>query len=184
MPELRLANGFARLDALEARLCVPFNGIARVPAVRRYFAAVSRLGDGVAWYAMLCVLPLVFGKSAIWPTLHIGITALVVVVVHKVLKANLVRERPFASHDEVVLMAPPLDRYSFPSGHTMHAMAFTVMLLPYFPGVMLIMLPFAVSVAVSRIALGLHYPSDVAAGALIGWALARLSLLIPPLLGL
>jgi undecaprenyl-diphosphatase len=169
MPELRLANGFARLDALEARLCVPFNGIARVPAVRRYFAAVSRLGDGVAWYAMLCVLPLVFGKTAIWPTLHIGITALVVVVVHKVLKANLVRERPFASHDEVVLM---------------HAMAFTVMLLPYFPGVMLIMLPFAVSVAVSRIALGLHYPSDVAAGALIGWALARLSLLIPPLLGL
>ncbi len=63
----------------------------------------------------------------------------------------------------------------------MHAMAFMVMLLHYYPAVMLIMLPFAVSVAISRVALGLHYPSDVAAGALIGWVLARLSLLIPPL---
>ena len=48
-------NGFQRLDALELKLCLPFNGIARRPLVRAYFAAVSRLGDGVAWYAMLAV---------------------------------------------------------------------------------------------------------------------------------
>ena len=178
MPELRLASGLARLDALEARLCVSLNGIARIPAVRYYFWAVSRLGDGVAWCAMAVALLLVFGREAIWPVAHGGLTALAGIIVYKALKAKLVRERPFAAHEQVQLMAPPLDHHSFPSGHTMHAVAFIVMLAHYYPPVMWIMLPFAVSVVLSRIVLGLHYPTDVVAGGLIGWAIARLSLLL------
>ncbi|MDJ0928228.1 MAG: phosphatase PAP2 family protein [Gammaproteobacteria bacterium] len=183
MPAIRLQSGFARLDAFEGRLCVPCNEAARIPLVRRYFTVISRLGDGVAWYAMLCVLPLVFGPAALGPTLAMGITALVGVGLYKLLKKTLVRERPFLSHLEVQPVTRPLDRYSFPSGHTMHATAFTLQLAMYFPEVMWIMLPFAVSVAASRVILGLHYPTDVLAGAVVGWGLAQISLFVGSLLG-
>jgi undecaprenyl-diphosphatase len=182
MSALKPEWGFARLDALEARLCVPCNGFARNRAVRDVSRFASRLGDGIAWYAMLAVLPLVFGPSAIGPTLAMGVTALVGVAVYKCLKQTLVRERPFASHFQVKPVAKPLDRYSFPSGHTMHAVAFLVQLAVYFPSVMWLMLPFGLAVAMSRVVLGLHYPSDVLAGALVGWALASISLAVAPLL--
>jgi undecaprenyl-diphosphatase len=182
MRVLKPEGGFARLDAFEARLCVPCNGVARNPLVRRFFRVTSRLGDGMAWYAMLAVLPLVFGPAAVGPTLAMGVTALVCIAIYKILKQTLVRERPFASHFQVKPVTKPLDRYSFPSGHTMHAVAFLVQLGFYFPSVMWLMLPFGLAVAVSRVVLGLHYPSDVLAGALVGWALASISLAVAPMI--
>jgi undecaprenyl-diphosphatase len=47
--------------------------------------------------------------------------------------------------------------------------------LNYYPQLSLILLPFTLMVALSRVVLGLHYPSDVVAGALIGAAVASLS---------
>jgi len=171
-----LPAAVARLDSLEVRLCLPVNSAARVPAIRNYFAVVSRLGDGVAWYTLLAMLPLVLGAEALWPALHMGLTGLAGVGVYKFLKQRLVRERPFHSHRGVRALVNPLDRYSFPSGHTLHAVCFTVMLAQYYPALLWLVVPFTFSVALSRVVLGLHYPSDVLAGALIGWLLATTSL--------
>lgn len=176
MLDYSLPAAFARLDSLEVRLCLPVNSAARFPLVRNYFAVVSRLGDGVAWYTLLAILPLLYGRSAILPGLHIVLTGLVGVAVYKFLKQRLVRERPFHSHRGVRAMVNPLDRYSFPSGHTLHALSFTVMLAHYYPQLMWLVVPFAASVAVSRVVLGLHYPTDVLAGGLLGWLLAACSL--------
>ena len=174
---------FDRLDSLEGKLCLPCNRFARVYLVRQYFRIVSRLGDGVIWYSILAALPAVYGPPSYLPTAHIAVTALFAVVVYKILRILLVRERPFASHSGVEAVTRPLDRHSFPSGHTLHAVAFLVMLAHYFPELAPVLLPFVISVAVSRVVLGLHYPSDVAFGALIGWALAQLSLASAHLLG-
>jgi undecaprenyl-diphosphatase len=175
-----LPAAFARLDSFEVRLCLPVNGAARYPLVRNYFAVVSRLGDGIAWYALLALLLLIHGAEAVLPALHMTVTGLVGVALYKLLKGNLVRERPFHSHAGVRAMVNPLDRYSFPSGHTLHAVSFSVMLGHYYPPLLWIVLPFAVSVALSRVVLGLHYPTDVLAGGLLGWMLAAGSLGLLP----
>ena len=94
---------------------------------------------------------------------------------YKVLKRTLVRERPFVGLVGIECAMPPLDRYSFPSGHTLHAVAFTVIAVGHVPWLAVLLVPFALLVAASRVVLGLHYPSDVAVGALLGAALASVS---------
>ncbi len=71
-----------------------------------------------------------------------------------------------------------LDQFSFPSGHTLHATVFSIVAVYYFPVLIWLVLPFSVMVALSRPILGLHYPSDVLAGALIGAALAAASIFL------
>jgi undecaprenyl-diphosphatase len=70
----------------------------------------------------------------------------------------------------------PLDAFSFPSGHTLHAVAFTLVALGYWPWLASLLVPFTLLTATSRVALGLHYPSDVIAGAALGAAIGASSL--------
>jgi undecaprenyl-diphosphatase len=170
------AAHFARLDDWEAGVCLRCNRLARNPAVRGYFSLVSRLGDGLAWYATLIVLPLLEGSAALLPSTHMALTAALGVVLYKLIKGSLNRERPFASYRAVKELVPALDRYSFPSGHTLHATLFTIMLAHYYPALLVIAAPFSLSVALSRVMLGLHYPTDVLAGLVVGALLAAGSL--------
>ena len=69
-----------------------------------------------------------------------------------------------------------IDEFSFPSGHTLHAVSFTTVAIAYVPWLALLLIPFALLVGASRVVLGLHYPSDVLAATAIGSALAAASL--------
>ena len=70
----------------------------------------------------------------------------------------------------------PLDEFSFPSGHTLHAVAFSTVAVAHHPVLAWVLAPFTIAVALSRVVLGLHYPSDVLAATAIGSALAAASL--------
>jgi undecaprenyl-diphosphatase len=171
-------NRFSRFDEAEVAVCLWINrGAHRLP-VRRFFSAISLLGNGIFWYALLALLPLAYGAEGILPTVHMGVVGLIGVVVYKGLKAKLVRERPFIASPDILCGSPPLDRYSFPSGHTLHAVSFSILVVEYFPELGWIVLPFAALVSMSRVLLGLHYPSDVVAGAAIGGTIASASLLV------
>jgi undecaprenyl-diphosphatase len=54
----------------------------------------------------------------------------------------------------------PLDEFSFPPD-TLHAVSFTIVALAYYPWLAPLLVPFTLGVALSRVVLGLHYPSDV-----------------------
>jgi undecaprenyl-diphosphatase len=137
---------------------------------------VSRLGDGVIWYALLLSLPLLHGRAALRPVLVMALIGFIGVVLYKLLKHTLVRERPFITHSGISLHGAPLDRYSFPSGHTLHAVAITWQAVAHFPELGWVLVPFTSLVAASRVVLGLHYPTDVLVGAAIGGLLAQLGL--------
>ena len=163
-------------DELEYSTCVRINAFSRNAAVRRFFQAISRLGDYPAYVIVGVVgAAMLEGDSAAF-VLHALSLATAGVMIYKLLKNSLVRERPFITHDQVECAAAPLDRYSFPSGHTMHAVAFAILFSAYLPVLAWLMVPFAMLVAASRVILGLHYPSDVVVGALLGALLAESSL--------
>lgn len=169
---------FVRICAIDSALCLRINRTSRHLWVRRFFRLVSRLGDGVFWYAIMIGILLSEGSAGLLPCLHIGATGLCAVLLYKWLKGRTLRPRPYEVHQDIALTGIPLDRFSFPSGHTLNAVALGAMILSYYPALMALVLPFIVLVALSRVVLGLHYPSDVGAGAVIGALIAGLMLLL------
>jgi undecaprenyl-diphosphatase len=85
------------------------------------------------------------------------------------------RPRPFNVHQQISLRSIPLDQFSFPSGHTLHAVIFTLVATHYYPMLSLGLIPFTILIGLSRPILGLHYPSDVLVGALIGILISVIS---------
>jgi len=82
------------------------------------------------------------------------------------------RARPYLALPGTNTFHNPLKDHSFPSGHTTAIFAFTVPYMLAQPALAFILLPVACLVGFSRIYLGLHYPSDVLAGAIIGTTVA------------
>lgn len=168
----------ARLSAADAALCVRINRVSHQDWVRRVFVAISRLGDGVFWYLLMAALLITQHEAALWPVLHMIAAGLTGFALYKWLKARTLRPRPCDLHASIHRAAAPLDEFSFPSGHTLHAVTFATVALAYYPALAPLLIPFAALVALSRLVLGLHYPSDVLAGAALGYGIAALSFLL------
>lgn len=169
-----------RLRQREADWCFACNRWGRRHLVRAIFAAISRLGDGVFWYALMAVIVLTDGIDGLSASAHMAATGVVALLMYRLLKRWTRRPRPFASDRRIFALVRPLDEFSFPSGHTLHAVAFTVVALAWYPGLAWLLIPFSTSVAVSRVVLGLHYPSDVLAATGLGLALGSVSLWLVP----
>lgn len=169
-----------RLTLHDAGWCLRTNHFCARKNVWRYFAAVSRLGDGPVWYALMVLLIAVESWNGVYASAHMALTGLIALLLYKCLKRWTKRPRPFASDVRVRAWVAPLDEFSFPSGHTLHAVAFTLVAVAHYPVLGWVLIPFTASIAVSRVVLGLHYPSDVIAATAIGSALAALSLWLVP----
>jgi len=109
-----------------------------------------------------------------------AVSGLAGLLLYRDLKRRFVRERPFITHTAITRAGVPLDRFSFPSGHTLHAVCFTILVVSSFPLLALVLVPLAVTIALSRVVLGLHYPSDVLVGALIGAGMAAGAMALLP----
>ncbi len=164
------------LPAVELPLCLALNRWGAKSFVHGYFATISRLGDGAFWYALMAALAVAGGVRGAAAALHMAVTGLVALGLYRMLKRRIRRPRPCAAGHGVVALVAPLDQFSFPSGHTLHAVSFTAIACAWYPSLAFVLVPFATLVALSRVVLGLHYPSDVLAAVVIGLALGGVSL--------
>lgn len=174
----RVDRALHRIQRWDRSVCASVHGALRGHPMLWVFRAASRLGDGVFWYALMLWLLLEHRGGALLPVLHMVFAGLVCTATYKMVKRGTGRLRPFEAEAGIAALVAPLDRYSFPSGHTLHAVGFSLVACAYYPRFAWLLGPFTLLVAASRIALGLHYPSDVLAGAALGALIAGASFTI------
>lgn len=161
------AHSQHKLIALDAKSAISINKIVSIPKVRIFFSAISKMGDGPLWYAIMLLLPL-FVTSGWQTSLQMLIFGIVGVASYKLIKAKTNRLRPYAKYPQITLGCPALDKWSFPSGHTLHAVGFSIILCSELPILLWVLPLFTALIAASRVILGLHFISDVLIGAALG----------------
>lgn len=171
-----LGSGCAAVVGRERHWCHRMNGWLSRPAILALMGAVSWLGNGWFWYALVGTLAVAGGAAGRLAALEMTGVGLATLVAYQAIKRSVRRPRPCEALAGLRVAVAPLDRWSFPSGHTMHAVAFSLVAVDFAPALGWILLPFCGLVALSRVVLGLHYPTDVAAGTLLGAALAAVVL--------
>ena len=171
----RRISAMERLVNFDRVILLTLNRSLLRRGVQPFFAVISNLGNGKFWYALMIFLAVGFGMQGVYAALHMGLVGLFTLIVYKMIKGKTQRPRPCQVNSAVILGTQPLDEFSFPSGHTMHAVAFSIIAAHWFPWLMPVLIAFTVLVAISRVVLGLHYPTDVILGATLGAILAKLS---------
>jgi undecaprenyl-diphosphatase len=144
--------------------------------IRFWMLTATRMGDGWLWYS-LGVLVLVFGGAHRYAALGAaGSAAIFGIFFFKALKKLSHRPRPcqFQTHCWAKVLPP--DQFSFPSGHTMTAFSIALVVSYFYPGLNGPLYFLAVSIGLSRIVLGMHFLSDVLAGAVLGSAIGIASI--------
>ncbi len=140
---------------------------------------ITRLGDnGTIWIA-LAVLLMVLPKNR-----RVGVACaisllLTFLTVNVGIKNIVARVRPYEAIEGLTRLVPAESSFSFPSGHAAHAFAVGVIVLIMLPKkVGIPVFSLSVLISLSRLYVGVHYPTDVLCGAIIGTAMALISVFI------
>ncbi len=139
--------------------------------IRIWMVWATRGGDGWLWLALAAALITLGGETGLRATLEASAAGLLGVAIFLVLKRWTGRKRPCHLEPHCWSTLLPPDQFSFPSGHTITAFAVTIPAGGHFPDAMPALLFCALSIALSRVLLGMHFISDVLAGAVIGGGL-------------
>jgi undecaprenyl-diphosphatase len=144
--------------------------------IRFWMLTATRMGDGWLWYGLGAILLALGGSRAYVTVGAAGCAAILCIFVFKALKSLSHRPRPcqFQPHCWATILPP--DQFSFPSGHTMTAFSIALVVSYFYPALEWPLYFLALSIAVSRVVLGMHFLSDVLAGAVLGSALGIASI--------
>jgi undecaprenyl-diphosphatase len=172
----RFGHFLRRLDIF---ICIKIFGWSGRKLMDRVMIAASRLGDPWAYGVIgLVIVALDFTASKI--LLPVSVVSFgIELTAQTFVKNTAKRLRPFrALPDDIQMLVRPLDEWSFPSGHAAGAFVMATVLRHFYPQFGIPFYLGASTISLSRIYNGVHYPSDVLFGSLLGFASARLGLSI------
>jgi undecaprenyl-diphosphatase len=139
--------------------------------LRMWMVAATHVGDGWLWWSVGLMVALYGGPQRFAAILASALAIATGIALFVNLKRGIGRRRPCAIEPHCWSTLLPPDQFSFPSGHTITAFAAAVSLATFYPMMLPGLLFCAASIAVSRILLGMHFLTDVLAGAAIGGGL-------------
>lgn len=165
------------IQKIDAQILLFIQQYIRQDMMNWFWKGVTFLGDG-GWFWIVLGVALLIPKK----TRRSGFAALLALLIgsavtNLVLKTAVARIRPYDAVEGLFPLVRKLKDYSFPSGHTCASFSCAVVYYKMYPdikgkGAMAL----AVLIALSRLYVGVHYPTDVLAGAIVGWVSAVLVL--------
>ena len=163
------------MNLFEANIVYWIQQNLRSEALNPIVTAITSLGNAGIFWIILTVLLLIFRK-----TRKIGLCCALALIfdllaVNIAIKPLVARARPYVTLPEIVPLGHLSKDFSFPSGHSAASLAaawaiFRTAQKKYGVPAMIL----AVLIALSRLYVGVHYPTDVIAGVLIGIAVGEL----------
>lgn len=167
---MKLLNAIHSLDLWTFDWCLKRKHREGIVTMSRW---VSRSADGYL-YLLAGIIFILAQQWAITKALATGFV--IERISYFILKNKLKRNRPQQAIPGFQSVIQPADQFSFPSGHTSAAFLMMGIISAFFPVLLWALLVWAVWVGVSRVMLGVHFPTDIVAGALLGFGISQLSL--------
>ncbi len=166
-----------RIEQADHRLVISLQTRLQPKAVAA-FKLMSRSGDGYLQEVSI-VLAIWIATDTAYIFLQAAAAAFAIErTLYIVAKRRFRRNRPAAALAAFDALVQPSDEFSFPSGHTMAAFLLATLLVLTVGVSPLLVFAWATLVGMSRVALGVHFPSDVVVGAAIGVGIGMLAVVV------
>ncbi|MCQ2102122.1 MAG: phosphatase PAP2 family protein [Fibrobacter sp.] len=162
---------FKRIQKFDERVSIywAWNNRHFSEKTKRFLRSYVRLGDGYLWIVFAVILFIHIGWQRFIPVAaEAGLATGIALGIYEAIKLTTKRPRPFCVLETIKPQVPPMDKYSFPSGHTMNNLAIAsavTMAVPYYGWVMML---FPLSWGLLRVYFGVHWFTDVICGFFFG----------------
>lgn len=147
-----------------------FNHTLSCGALNKFFSNITDVNHWMIAYIILWGI-LFFKGGRKGKVIAVSVILLIVIsdqLGYRILKEYFGRIRPCNALTDLNLPTGPTGTFSFPSNHALNNFAIAVFFSRFYPELKKILFVTATLVALSRVYLGLHYPSDILGGAIIG----------------
>ncbi|MDM5329152.1 phosphatase PAP2 family protein [Neobacillus sp. CF12] len=162
------------LYQFECRVFLEINSHFDKRIMNLFFRTITQIG-GALFISATTLLLILFTSNQTRLTAISSAAALALSHIPVQLAKKLFpRKRPYLQIETTKILPNPLKDHSFPSGHTTAVFSVIVPFLLQTPSLAAVLIPLGLSVGISRIYLGLHYPSDVIAGGILGGSFGSL----------
>ncbi len=166
------------ITAFDFNLVLWVQECIRSPFLSAFFIPFTTIGNAGILFIVIGALMLLFKKTRLSGAILLTSLTISFILNDLIIKNIVQRPRPYDTFSQIIPLVPPPGKYSFPSGHT--AAAFSSMITLFFTQKKYAItgLIIALLMGFSRIYVGVHYPTDVLFGAILGTTVAVVTAII------